>query len=142
MAMFLVRGILGMGTFPYNTTPYFEDVPASSPYFPYVQKLRELGITSGCNVTPPLYCPTMIVTRAQMAKFLISWKVGDNFQYTTSAYFDDVPPSHWVYKYIQKMRDLGITSGCGTRIYCPDADNTRGQISVFLTRSFLSGVQF
>ena len=142
MAMFLVRGILGTGTFPYNTTPYFEDVPASSPYFPYVQKLRELGITSGCNVTPALYCPAMIVTRAQMAKFLISWKVGDNFQYTTSPYFDDVPPSHWVYKYIQKMRDLGITSGCGTRIYCPDADNTRGQISVFLTRSFLSGAQF
>jgi hypothetical protein len=72
MAVFLVRSRLGIGpgdAFSYRSAPYFEDVPATHPFFAYIQKLRELGITTGCGAN--LYCPDGWTTRGQMAVFLI-----------------------------------------------------------------------
>ena len=36
----------------------------------YIEEFFRLGITGGCSVTPPLYCPDQPVTRSQMAIFL------------------------------------------------------------------------
>ncbi len=77
MAAFLIRAILGtddpvcQGGVPCSqTSPYFQDVPPNHPFFRHIQKLKELGITKGCN--PPegtLFCPDKAVTRAEMAVF-------------------------------------------------------------------------
>jgi hypothetical protein len=48
----------------------FNDVPTSDPAFQYVEALAASGITSGCNVAPPMYCPDATLTRRQMAVFL------------------------------------------------------------------------
>jgi hypothetical protein len=48
----------------------FPDVPPGSFYHDFVQFLVDNGITSGCSVTPPLYCGEQAVTRGQMAVFL------------------------------------------------------------------------
>jgi hypothetical protein len=56
-------------TFAFPPVPYFTDVTAASPYFSYIQKLRQLGITAGC--TPTRFCPDDNLTRGQMAVFLI-----------------------------------------------------------------------
>jgi hypothetical protein len=48
----------------------FEDVPDSSPYHESIAWLVNAGITVGCNVAPPRYCPQASVTREQMAVFL------------------------------------------------------------------------
>jgi hypothetical protein len=45
-------------------TPYFVDVPPSHPFFPYIQKLRELRITAGTG--PGTFSPDANVTRDQM----------------------------------------------------------------------------
>ncbi len=37
----------------------------------YIEKFKELNITEGCKLDPPLYCPLDFVTRAQMAVFLV-----------------------------------------------------------------------
>lgn len=50
---------------------YFQDVPPSSPYYPFIQKLAQLGITTGCSANPPLYCPDQPLTRAEAAVFII-----------------------------------------------------------------------
>jgi len=55
---------------PAPATATFNDVPTNHPFFPFVQALVAAGITSGCNASPPLYCPDTPVTRGQMAKFL------------------------------------------------------------------------
>ncbi len=78
MAAFLIRAVLGtddpvcQGGVPCSqTSPYFQDVPPNHPFFRHIQKLKELGITKGCN--PPegtLFCPDKAVTRAEMAVFL------------------------------------------------------------------------
>lgn len=55
---------------PAPATASFNDVPATHPFFQYIEALKESGITGGCNAAPPLYCPDAPVTRGQMAVFL------------------------------------------------------------------------
>ena len=45
-------------------------MPTSHPFFPYVEALKASGITGGCSVSPPLFCPDSPLTRGQMAAFL------------------------------------------------------------------------
>jgi hypothetical protein len=77
MAAFLVRAITGTddpicnGGIPCSQTqPYFQDVPPNHPFFRHIQKLKELGITKGCNPEGTMYCPNSYVKRDQMAIFL------------------------------------------------------------------------
>jgi hypothetical protein len=51
-------------------TPYFPgDVPPTSPFFPYIQKFRELRITGGTG--PGLFSPNATLTRGQVATFAV-----------------------------------------------------------------------
>jgi S-layer homology domain len=47
----------------------FNDVPASSPFCPFIEELARRGITGGCGGGN--YCPSAPVTRQQMAVFLV-----------------------------------------------------------------------
>jgi hypothetical protein len=47
----------------------FDDVPASSPFCPFIEELVRRGITTGCGGGN--YCPSASVSRAQMAAFLV-----------------------------------------------------------------------
>jgi len=55
---------------PPPDAPSFDDVPTTHPFFPYIEALKASGITSGCQASPPLYCPDSPLTRGQMAVFL------------------------------------------------------------------------
>jgi S-layer family protein len=55
---------------PAPATATFTDVPTNHPFFQFIEALAAAGITSGCNVSPPMFCPDAVVTRGQMAKFL------------------------------------------------------------------------
>jgi hypothetical protein len=140
MAVFIIRSILGGDSYPAPETPYFTDVPATHPFFRPIQKMRELGITSGCTATA--YCPDDPVTRGQMAAFLIRSRLGVAagvaFPFPATPFFTDIPPAHTFFEPIQKMREAGITSGCTTSTYCADAPTTRGQMAVFLIRAFFT----
>lgn len=139
MAAFIIRALFGENfTIPFS--PYFTDVAPSHPHFRYIQKLRELGITVGCS--PTTFCPDQVVTRGQMAVFLVRARLGissdQTFKYLTTPAFQDVAPSHIFFPYIQKMKQMGVTSGCSATAYCPDALTTRGQMAVFLVRALLT----
>jgi hypothetical protein len=58
----------------------FNDVPASSPFCPFIEELVRRGITGGCGGGN--YCPNNPVTRAQMAAFLV--KVNGSESHTTN----------------------------------------------------------
>ncbi|MEO8128537.1 MAG: S-layer homology domain-containing protein [Bryobacteraceae bacterium] len=139
LAIFLIRAIYG-DYFYINNIPYFTDVPTNHRAFAYIQKLRELGITAGCTTTT--FCPDLSSTREQMAAFIVRGKLkelqGDNFNYPPAAYFTDVPAGNFFFPYIQKLRELGITSGCTATQYCATADVTREQAAVFIVRAFLN----
>ncbi|MCZ2150634.1 MAG: SBBP repeat-containing protein [Bryobacterales bacterium] len=140
MAVFIVRALLGTDNFPVPGTQFFADVPAGHPQYRYIQKLRDLGITNGCTASN--YCPDDPVTRGQMASFLIRGRLAvlpsQPFAFPNNFAFSDVPVSSPAYPAIQKMKELGITSGCAATRYCPDDTTTRGQMAVFLARAFLT----
>src|SRR4030095_10953116 len=47
----------------------FADVPADSPFCPYIEEMARRGITTGC--APGLFCPGDPVSRQQMAVFVV-----------------------------------------------------------------------
>lgn len=139
MAEFIVKALLGKEVFTADT-PYFTDVPASHPQFRFIQKMKELGITSGCTATT--YCPGATSTRLEMAVFLTRAKLGlmagQSMYYFGAPFFDDVPASSPFFAFAQKMRELGITTGCTATSYCPNAIVTKGQMATFVVRGLLT----
>ncbi len=144
MAVFIVRTILGGGpnvdNFNYSATPYFTDVPPTYPFFKWIQKLRDLGITSGTTSTT--YGPLLGVTRDQMAVFIVRARLGAStaFNPPVAQQFNDVPPTGleaFYYPYIQELKEIGITSGTSVNppLYSPQLEVTRGQMAVFLIRA-------
>jgi hypothetical protein len=130
MAVFIIRALYG-DSFEYTQNPYFTDVPPTYGAFSYIQKFRDANITQVVGT----YDVNGIVTRGQMAVFIIRALYGDNFDYTQNPYFTDVPPEYGAFSYIQKMKDVGITQHTGT--YNVDDQVTRDQMAVFLARAFL-----
>jgi uncharacterized repeat protein (TIGR01451 family) len=142
MAVFVIRSVNGNDNFAYTPTPYFTDVPATNQYFPWIQKMQDLGIALPCAQT--LYCPDSAVTRGIMSVLIIRSRFGVSIptNYPTTPYFTDVPASHPYFPWIQKMKQLGITTGCTPTTYCPDDPVTRGQMAVFIMRGeFNQGLQ-
>jgi hypothetical protein len=69
MAVFLLRMQEGPAYFPPAcTTATFGDMPCANPFAKWVYELVRRNITAGCGGGN--YCPTDVVTRAQMAVFL------------------------------------------------------------------------
>ena len=53
--------------------------------------------------------------------------------------FADVPPSYWVYKYIETVLHSGITAGCDAADYCPGILVNRWQMAVFVAKAMTGG---
>jgi len=131
MAAFIIRSLEGDHSASYcaGAAP-FSDVPADSIQCGNIRRLAELGITRVAGSFDPLG----LVTRGQMAAFIIRSLYGESFVYTQAPYFDDVPPDHGFFKYVQRMRDLGLTRATGT--YFVDRPLTRGEAAAFIARAF------
>jgi hypothetical protein len=116
----------------------FADVPASHWAWQFVERLYASGITGGCGTSPMSYCPESTVTRAQMAVFLLRGRHGSSYAPPAaggSTGFGDVQPTYWAAAWIKQLAAEGITGGCGSGNYCPEAPVTRAQMAVFLLRS-------
>ncbi len=113
----------------------FLDVPPSHIFFDYVETLAANGVTGGC--APGYYCPNAPVTRAQMAVFLLKSKYGSAHvpPAATGTVFGDVPASAFGAAWIEELASLGVTSGCGGGMYCPNGTVTRKQMSTFLLKT-------
>jgi parallel beta-helix repeat protein len=122
-----------------NTT--FNDIWKWRIFWRYVEALVDASVTSGCSASPPLYCPTLPVTRGQMAKFLCS-AAGKTWLDATTPTFADVLKGDTFYGWIERLADSASwggnppTSGCNkvgtTRYFCPDENITRAQMAKFL----------
>ena len=125
MASFLARAL----DLPPTSTDYFTDDNGLS-HEDNINRLREAGITLGCDDTGTVFCPDDNVTRAQMATFLaralglsasgIDW------------FADDDGLSHE--KNINALADSGITLGCGNKMFCPADGIERDEMAAFLFR--------
>jgi len=138
MAAFLVRARYGTCFAPPAATgTLFGDVPASDPFASWIEQLAALGVTSGCGGGN--YCPESAVTRAQMAVFLLKTLLGSAYApVPATGLFGDVPPGSFAADWIEDLYARQVTGGCSASplLYCPEAPNTRGQMAVFLAKTF------
>jgi hypothetical protein len=116
----------------------FEDVPRFHWANSFIQRLYAAGITGGCSTAPLLYCPDGVVTRVQMAVFLVRGIHGVTYtppDVGNNTGFGDVTPGYWAAAYIKQLAADGVTAGCGNGNYCPENPVTRAQMAVFLLRA-------
>jgi len=136
MAAFVLVAREGSGFRPAAcTTPVFGDVPATSPFCPFIEELARRGVVNGCG--GPNYCPSEAVTREQMAVFTL--RTLDPALLPPSCgtpVFDDVPPASPFCRWIEELARRGVVAGCGGRNYCPADAVTREQMAVFLGATF------
>ncbi len=131
MAAFMVRA-LDLGP---AATDYFSD-DADSVFEANINSLASAGITKGCN--PPgndRFCPDDVVTRGQMAAFLVRAYGytddggGDRFVDDDQSVFADA---------IDRLATAGITKGCNppeNTMFCPTRPVRRDEMASFLTRA-------
>jgi len=140
MAVFLLKGEHG-GTYapPACAATMFTDEPCpGGPFVDWVNQLASEGITGGCGGGN--YCPSNPVTRAQMAVFLLKAEHGSAYAPPPcTGIFTDVectPTPAFAVNWIEQLFHESITGGCGGGDYCPTNPNTRGQMAVFLVKTF------
>ena len=135
MAVFLLKAKYGLCYAPPPCTGVFDDVPCPSTFANWIEDLAAQGITGGCGGTN--YCPQNPVRRDQMAVFLLKGKYGSSYlPPDCSGVFLDVPCPSTFANWIEQLADEQITGGCGGGNYCPLSNNTRGQMAVFITKTF------
>ena len=136
MAVFLLKGKHGLCYVPPACTPgVFADVPCPSAFAPWIEALANEGITGGCGGGN--YCPTAPVRRDQMAVFLLKAKKGSTYAPPDCAgIFTDVPCPGGFTNWIEELYNENIAAGCGGGNYCPASPNNRGQMAVFITKTF------
>jgi hypothetical protein len=118
----------------------FADVPIDHSLWQYIEAFYNAGITTGCGVSPLIYCPEQPVTRAAMAVFLLRAKYGSGYTPpAASHFFSDLPVvgKEWMEPWVDQLYREGITGGCGTGplIYCPENPTTRAAMAVFILRA-------
>jgi hypothetical protein len=135
MAAFIIRAVEGEPAA--CASPPFPDVPISNSFCKYVKRMLDRNITTGCGSGN--YCPSQNVTRDQMAAFIVRAVEGEplaNYCGSTAP-FADVPAANGFCRYIKRLSELGVTTGCGNDNYCPTQTVTRDQMAAFLARAFL-----
>ncbi len=136
MAGFIERAIHGALTPPPVYLNGFEDVLAGSFNANYIQGLVDDAITAGCSVSPPLYCPDIPVTRAQMAVFM--WK---------ALHGSEPPPACRASSTTCRARASSRTTSKGSTTrgspraaaaatIAPTTSITNAQMAVFLVKAF------
>jgi len=137
MAVFLLKSKYGAAHVPPACTGIFTDVACPGTFTDWIEELSALGVTGGCGGTD--YCPASPVTRAQMSAFLLKTDFGSAYAppACTGTVFTDVPCQGGLFDaWIEDLASRGITGGCGGGNYCPSNPNTRGQMAVFLVKTF------
>ncbi|HEY2798182.1 MAG TPA: right-handed parallel beta-helix repeat-containing protein [Thermoanaerobaculia bacterium] len=141
MAVFLLKAKFGSDHVPPpETGTIFGDVPVGSFAAAWIEELYNLGVTGGCTTDPLNFCPDAPVTRAQMAVFLLKDLLGSDYvpPGASGTIFADVPLGTFAADWIEDFYGRGITGGCAVSPlrYCPDKPVTRGEMSVFVTKTF------
>jgi hypothetical protein len=136
MAVFILKAKHGVCYVPPACTGMFADVPCSSNFAPWIEAMAAEGITGGCGGGN--FCPLAPVRRDQMAVFLLKGEHGSTYAPPPcTGAFTDVPCPGAFANWIEQLKAEDITGGCGDgTTYCPSSSNTRGQMAVFMVKTF------
>lgn len=112
----------------------FKDLPPGSAGKLEAEALFAAGVTQGCQASPPLFCPSCEISRAALVTLLVR---AAKLPLVSPAQpsFSDVPLTHPFFKEIETAASAGITIGCGTAVFCPEAPATRAAAAILTARA-------
>lgn len=129
----------GFSGYSLTSNRQFLDVAAAYWAAGSIERLYDAGITTGCELNPPRFCPEQSTTRAQMAVLLgrAIYGAADVPPVPEAPTFADVPVSYWAASWIEQLYKDGLTHGCETEPlrYCPENNVTRAEMAAFLVRA-------
>jgi hypothetical protein len=114
------------------TQQTFSDVPASHPFWQWIERVAAHGVVSG--YADGTFRPSDAVTRAQLAK--IAANAAGYQEPVSSQTFSDVPLSHPFYAYIERMALHGGLNGYSDGTFRPGSGVTRGQTAKIVRNTF------
>jgi hypothetical protein len=136
--MYIVRALVGdeQGQNPAEFIEFtvMSDVSESTFAMDIIWLANE-GITRGCNPDGTEFCPDELVSRGQMAAFLVRFLVLDDSG-DGNRFIDDDGSTFEAD--IAKLASAEITAGCNppdNDKFCPNAAVSRGQMAAFLVRA-------
>jgi len=114
----------------------FCDVPVDAYYATPVANLHAGAVLSGTLCEEGL-CPSAPVARKTLAVWMVRVLDGEDPEPVTQSRFDDVDPTGFHARFIERLAELGVTAGCGDGSgFCPDRTVSRAQAAVFLSRAY------
>ena len=115
----------------------FSDTSEDAYYSEAVNALADGGVFEGTECAEGMLCPGEPMDRKTMAVWTVRALDGQNPAPIADSRFSDVAATSFHAPFIERMAELGVTTGCGdgTR-FCPDGTVTRAQMAVFLDRAF------
>jgi hypothetical protein len=149
MAVIVLASKYGAGYAPPACQPgseRFKDVPAGSPYCPWVEELARRGFVSSCGLGPDHYCPDEPVSRGEMSYVVIAARedpLPPPPCIEGMERFRDVPASDplcpWIEELSRALEGEGPPNGddlCSSDHYCPQEFCLRGSASRFLAAGY------
>ena len=117
--------------FPINTTagPHFQDVPASNPFYDYVETAYNRQLISG--YADGTFRPNADVNRGQFTKMLVIAE-GWPLENPPTARFSDVPVGSAYFQYVETAVSRQLISGYADGTFHLGNSATRGQIAKVL----------
>ena len=149
----IIANTAGFSELP--TVQTFEDVAIGSTFYMYIERMAALGVLGGYECGSPgepcgpqrrpYFRPSANATRGQISK-VVSNAAGLT-EPPVGQTFEDVPPSHPFYEFIQRLAQHDMMSGyqCGAAgepcitgkpYFRPSANATRGQVSKIAGNGF------
>ena len=87
---------------------------------------------SNDNWRGPIYIDDVVVSKS---------RIGCESAPEPGGSFQDVPPTHWAFSYIEALYQGGYVAGCSAEgpLYCPEDSMTRAESAVFVERGLWGG---
>ena len=100
-----------------------------------IRFIVDRGLTVGCDLDGPRYCPDDPVTRAQMAAFL-SRALGLDTSSPHMGVFADVAEGAWYAPFVETLGLFGLTDTQVSGSYRPNDVMLRAEMAIFLQKAF------
>ena len=114
----------------------YPDVTPDAYYAVPVAQLADRGVFEG-TLCSDGFCPDGVMDRKTMAVWVVRLLDGQDPSPVSASRFADVDPAGFHAPFIERMAELGVTTGCGDGSgFCPDSIVTRAQMAVFLSRAY------
>jgi hypothetical protein len=151
----IVANAAGYGDTIPSTRQTFADVPATNPFWLYVERVTLHGVISGYSTSPPCpgatpcFLPSANLTRGQMAKIDANAAGYTEAIPSIQQTFADVPTSNPFWIYVERVALHGVISGYSTSPPCPGGvpcflpgnSVTRNQTAKIVANTFFPGCQ-